>query len=96
VLAVMCLLAWMPGPATAAGKPLAWAVILYPVVMFAVVLLMAGHVGDIVSKQPGVLFSWAVGGLPGGKEAMIPGGAGVVYSVLVGYGLATVFGKQLE
>jgi hypothetical protein len=81
VLVVMCLLAWMPGPATAAAKIFAWAVILYPVLVFVVGLIMKGHIGDVLSKTPGAVVAWA---------------QGVSYSVLIGYGLATVFGKQLE
>ena len=81
VLVVMCLLAWMPGPATAGAKVFAWAVILYPVLVFVVYMLVKGGIGDVVSKQPGVLMAWA---------------QPVSYAVLVGYGLATVFGKQLE
>jgi hypothetical protein len=81
VLICMTLLAWMPGPATGAGKIFAWALILYPVVQFVVTLLLAGHIGDVVSKSPIELVRWA---------------PGVVYSVLLGYGLATVIGKQLE
>src|SRR6185436_7345791 len=50
VLVVMCLLAWMPGPATAGAKVFAWAVILYPLLVFVVGLVMKGHLGDVVSK----------------------------------------------
>jgi len=81
VLVVMCLLAWMPGPATAAAKIFAWAVLLYPVLVFVVYLLVKGGIGDIVSKTPGALMAWA---------------QPVAYAVLIGYGAATVFGKQLE
>jgi hypothetical protein len=81
VIICMTLLAWMPGPATGAGKIFAWVLILYPVVIFVVTLLLAGHIGDIAGKSPIKLVAWA---------------PGVVYSVLVGYGLATVIGKQLE
>lgn len=81
VLVVLCLLVWMPGPATAGAKIFAWAVILFPIVGFLLVLVANGHIGDVVSKSPGTLVKWA---------------PGVAYSVLVGYGLATVIGKQLE
>lgn len=81
VLVCMTLLAWMPGPATGLGKIFAWALILYPVVVFVVTLLIGGHIGDIAGKSPAKLVAWA---------------PGVVYSVLLGYGLATVVGKQLE
>ena len=81
VLVVLCLLAWMPGPATAGAKIFAWAVILFPIAAFALALLGDGHIGDVVSKAPGTLVKWA---------------PGVAYTVLVGYGLATVIGKQVE
>jgi hypothetical protein len=82
VLVVTSLLAWMPGPATAGAKILAWALILYPVLVFVIALLLKlDAIGDIISKTPGALLAWA---------------PGVTYAVLSGYGLATVFGKQLE
>lgn len=81
VLAVLCLLVWMPGPATAGAKVLAWAVLLFPIVQFALLLINAGHLGDVASKAPGKLLAWA---------------PSVAYNVLVGYGVATVVGKQLE
>jgi hypothetical protein len=81
VLVVLCLLVWMPGPATAGAKIFAWAVILFPVAGFILTLLGNGHVGDVISKTPGALVAWA---------------PGVAYAVLSGYGIATVIGKQLE
>jgi hypothetical protein len=81
VLVVLCLLAWMPGPATAGAKVFAWAVLLFPVASFLLVLLGQGHLGDMISKAPGMMVLWA---------------PAVAYSVFVGYGLATVIGKQLE
>jgi hypothetical protein len=87
VLVVLCLLAWMPGPATAGAKYFAWAVILFPVAAFILIKLAEGHIADVASKSPGTLLTWVVGG---------PGHVGVVYAVLAGYGIATVLGKQLE
>jgi hypothetical protein len=81
ILVVLCLLAWMPGPATAGAKIFAWAVLLFPIAAFLLTLLGNGNVGDVVAKMPGTLVSWA---------------PGVSYAVLIGYGLATVLGKQLE
>jgi hypothetical protein len=95
VLAVLCLLVWMPGPATAGAKIFAWVVILFPVAIFVLGLISVGHIGDIASKAPGTLLLWVVGSAPG-RGAMMMMGVGVLYSVLVGYGLATVIGKQLE
>ncbi|HSD90075.1 MAG TPA: hypothetical protein VLB44_21235, partial [Kofleriaceae bacterium] len=81
VLVVMCLLAWMPGPATAGGKIFAWAIILWPVAAFILAFVGMSHFDEILTKQPGQVVQWA---------------PGVVYSILVGYGVATVVGKQLE
>jgi hypothetical protein len=81
VIVVTALLAWMPGPATGGAKVIAWAMILFPVVAFVVAFLLRGHIGDVVSKRPGMLVQWA---------------PQTVYMVLTGYGLATVIGKHLE
>jgi hypothetical protein len=80
-LVVVSLLAWMPGPATGGAKVFAWAIILFPVVQFVVALLLSSHFVDQIKDAPGTLVVW------------VPA---VVYSVFTGYGLATVFGKQLE
>jgi hypothetical protein len=83
VIAVMSLLAWMPGPATGGGKAFAWLLILWPTLITQLVMLLVqGHIGDVVKESPfSATMAWA------------PAAA---YFVLVGYGLATVFGKQLE
>jgi len=81
VLVVLCLLVWMPGPATGGAKIFAWLVILAPVVDFAVSAALRNNIGAIATNAPGQLAVW------------VPG---VTYSVLAGYGLATVLGKQLE
>jgi hypothetical protein len=83
VLAVLCLLVWMPGPATAGAKIFGWAWILFPVAAFALVLLGGrGSPVDALTKTPGMVLG-----------AIVPN---LVYMVLVGYGGATVVGKQLE
>jgi hypothetical protein len=87
VLVVLCLLVWMPGPATAGAKIFAWAVILFPVVAFLLDILGNGDIGSAISDTPGALVLWVVG---------VGGGVGVLYTVLFGYGAATVIGKQLE
>ncbi len=81
VLAILCLLVWMPGPATAGAKIFAWIVILFPVAVFVLGVLVEGDIGNMISKAPGMMVMWA---------------PAVAYSVFVGYGLATVIGKQLE
>ncbi len=83
VIAVMSLLAWMPGPATGGGKAFAWLLILWPTLITQVVMLViAGHIGDSVKENP--------------YEATMAWAPLAAYIVLVGYGLASVFGKQLE
>jgi uncharacterized membrane protein YqaE (UPF0057 family) len=82
VVVVLCLLAWMPGPATAGAKVFAWILILLPVAATALKLAGASHMDEIVTKQPGMVLS-----------SFVPA---MVYAVFLGYGLATVIGKQLE
>jgi hypothetical protein len=83
VIAVMSLLAWMPGPATGGAKVFAWLMILWPTLITQIATLVAaGHIGDRVKESPFLAtMAWA------------PAAA---YFVLIGYGLATVIGKQLE
>ena len=82
VLVVMTLLVWMPGPATAGAKIFAWLLILYPVLVHFFTLLIAGHLGDQIKGAPFAVFaSWV-------PEATC--------AVFIGYGMATVVGKQLE
>jgi len=83
VIAVMSLLAWMPGPATGGAKGFAWLLILWPTLISQIALLLVqGHLGDVIKESPfHATMAWA------------PAAA---YIALVGYGLATVFGKQLE
>jgi hypothetical protein len=81
VVVVLSLLAWMPAPATGGAKVFAWLILLWPVLAVLVAIVAFGDIGHIASKSPDKLLMWA---------------PGVTYSVLVGYGLATIFGKQLE
>jgi hypothetical protein len=83
VIAVMSLLAWMPGPATGGAKVFAWLMILWPTVISQIaVLAVRGHIGDAIKASP--------------FEATMEWAPTAAYFVLVGYGLATVIGKQLE
>jgi hypothetical protein len=82
VFAALNLLVWMPGPATAGGKVFAWIWMLAPLVVMVLGLIDAGHIGDIVTHTPGLLLiTW------------VPF---TTCAVFLGYGLATVLGKQLE
>ena len=83
VIVVMSLLAWMPGPATGGATVFAWLIILWSTLVFQIgALVVDGHIGDAVKASPfGATMAW------------VPTAA---YCVLIGYGLATVIGKQLE
>jgi hypothetical protein len=85
---VMSLLAWLPAPITGGAMLWAWLVILWALVAEVATLLLTAHPIDLVVSQPSSFLSnWIVGGGPG---------IGAAYLVLVGYGLATLIGKQLE
>ncbi len=82
LIVVASLLVWLPAPSTGAAKILAWLFIMWPLVEAIAKLIIVGHIGDAVPKSPnGTLMEWAP--MSG-------------YLVLVGYGLATAIGKQLE
>ena len=82
VIVVMSLLAWMPGPATGGAKIFAWVIILWAtaVKMLGGAFVHANDVGKLF-KAPAALLEW---------------GTLAALMALSGYGLATVFGKQLE
>jgi hypothetical protein len=82
VLVVMSLLAWMPAPATGAAKIFAWAIILWStLVKTLAMIVISPDIGAAFTKAPGHVVEWGV-------EAAV--------MVLIGYGGATVIGKQLE
>jgi hypothetical protein len=83
VLVVVTLLAWLPSPSSAVAKIFAWLLILWPVLVHLVlIMLKIDGFGDAIGKTPNAaLLAWA---------------PSVSYMVLVGYGLASVVGKQLE
>jgi hypothetical protein len=82
VLAVVSLLCWIPQPSSAGAKVIAWMWILLVGVTAVVLLLVNGHIGDVIKKNPNrELFEpWAVG----------------AWTAFIGYGVATIFGKNLE
>ncbi|HEY1554759.1 MAG TPA: hypothetical protein VGF94_07995 [Kofleriaceae bacterium] len=82
VVVVMSLLAWMPGPATGAAKVFAWLIILWPVAIVLVGLVIAGNIGKHIEKEP--------------YESLMAWAPAAAFAVFVGYGGATVIGKQLE
>jgi hypothetical protein len=81
VLVVLTLLAWLPGPASGGAKVFAWLLLLWPGIVHITTLVLADAIVDVAAKQPNQLIEWA---------------ARTAYLVLVGYGFATVVGKQLE
>jgi len=87
-IVVMSLLAWLPAPVTGAAKLWAWLLILWAFITHVTLLVVSGHVGDVVVTTPNAtVIAWVAG------EGVVLGSA---YLVLVGYGLASVVGKQLE
>jgi len=88
-IVVMSLLAWLPSPVTGGAKLWAWLLILWALIIHVAALLVGGHVPDVVTSTPNAaIVSWIVG-----ESALALGSA---YLVRVGYGLASVVGKQLE
>jgi hypothetical protein len=82
-LVVLALLVWLPAPATAGAKVLAWLVILWPTLIAQIgALLVTDDVGSAIKTRPyAAVMAWA------------PTAA---FFALASYGLATVIGKQLE
>lgn len=87
VVLVLALLAWMPSPGTGGAKVFAWILIGWPLLTHAVAIAVVGD-PSMIEKTPYLAMSWVAGG---GR-----GGPGVAYLAIVGYGLATMIGKQLE
>ena len=82
-IVVLCLLAWLPAPSSGGAKIFAWILILFPVALLVTAIALSGDF-DIITKQPAAIVAW------------VHGGFGAAYAVLIGYGLATVLGKNLE
>jgi hypothetical protein len=81
VIVVLTLLAWLPAPASGGAKVFAWILILWPAVVTLTGLTLSEQLVDAVTKAPNMVIVWAI------QSA---------YTVLVGYGFATVIGKKLE
>ncbi len=96
-LVVLSLLCWLPAPASGGAKMIAWMLILFPLVMHAAMLFLVGDPSNITSTPYAGAMSWVAGG-GGGEAAMMFGSVsiGVAYLAIIGYGGATVLGKQLE
>jgi hypothetical protein len=103
VILVLALLAWLPAPSSGIAKPLAWILIVWPLVMHAAILFLLGDPAMVEKTPFAGAASWIsgngglFGGEVGGSMAMLTGsGIGVAYLALIGYGGATVIGKNLE
>ena len=82
VLAIVSLLVWMPAPSSAGAKAIAWIWIVMPAAFGLIAVAITGDFGGAVKQSPfGALMAW------------VPASAA---AALVGYGVATVLGKQLE
>ena len=99
LIVVLSLLAWLPAPSSGGAKLFAWLLIVWGAIVLIGGLLVSGSIGDVISSSPYTAVSWISGGGlgDGGKEgAAMLLGFPCAYGALIGYGLATVFGKQLE
>ena len=103
VILVLALLAWLPAPSSGIAKALAWILIMWPLVMHAAFLFLLGDPAMVEKTPFAGAASWIsgngglFGGEGGGMMAMLTGGGiGVAYLALIGYGGATVIGKNLE
>ena len=82
MLAALALLCWLPAPSTGGAKIIAWMIIVTGVVLSYGTLLVMGHIGEVVKRDfNGALFGgWVI----------------AAWLAFIGYGLATVLGKNLE
>lgn len=88
LIVVMSLLAWLPSPVTGGAKVWGWLLILWALFVHAIHLVLAGAIGAAISAAPNqAILGWVAGG---------EGALGSGYLVIIGYGLASVIGKQLE
>ncbi len=88
-IVVMSLLAWLPAPVTGGAKVWAWLLILWALFVHAIHVALAGDIGAAVTGAPNqTILAWVAGG-----SGHVVGSA---YLVIIGYGLASAIGKQLE
>jgi hypothetical protein len=80
-VAVLSLLVWLPAPSSGLAKLWAWILILAGAITTIAKLVVIGHLADVVKTSPFAVVAW------------IPEAA---YMAVIAYGLASVFGKQLE
>jgi hypothetical protein len=86
-LALVSLLAWLPGPSTAGAPAFAWLWITLPIATHFAHLIVKGHIADVVKLSPyGALFGRV------GQDGVVV----AAFTAFAGYGLATLLGKNLE
>jgi len=90
VVVALALLAWLPSPASGAAKGIAFALILWPVVLLGTTLFLDGGLDP--TKSPASALAWVVG--VGGKGGVVM--IGSAFLAIASYGIATLLGKQLE
>lgn len=95
---VLSLLAWMPAPATAGAKVLAWVLLLFPLILQGTAIGLSGGEGiDFEHNLNPLVLGWAYGASAGKATAVVGGlGLGSAYVAIASYGLASVIGKKLE
>ncbi len=99
LILVLSLLAWLPSPATAGAKVLAWVLVLFPLILTGAGIALSGGEGiDFEHKLNPTVLGWAygLGGGAGGGIALGGMMLGSAYLALSSYGLASVIGKKLE
>ncbi|MBZ0231212.1 MAG: hypothetical protein K8M05_02605, partial [Deltaproteobacteria bacterium] len=81
-LAIATLLVWIPPPSSAGAKVVAWLWILNAVYTGYVALLVKGGIGDVIKATPNaaLMLPWVM----------------AAWAAFIGYGLATILGKNLE
>jgi hypothetical protein len=82
ILAALALLCWLPAPTSGGAKVIAWMIIVTGVVAIYSLLLVNGHIGDVLKRNL--------------NEVLLSGWVAAAWAAFVGYGVATVLGKNLE
>jgi hypothetical protein len=90
IILMMCLLAWLPAPITGGATLWAWLLIFWPLVSWTIANLATGGpdvLVTLVREHPDLALAWTLG---------LGTSIGSAYLVLIGYGVASMIGKQLE
>jgi hypothetical protein len=82
ILALLSLMVWMPAPSSAGAKVIAWLFIVQSVIIGYATLIVRGHLGDVIKVDL--------------NNSLLSGWTTAAWLALIGYGLATVLGKNLE